>query len=121
MADGGQALRRRTGRFALDVVTLVTRLPRNIATDAVARQLVRSGTGVATNHRAAGRARSRREFAARLAVALEEADESEFWLQTLLDARLAAPELVEPCYNESKELRAILAASVRTARGGGTP
>jgi four helix bundle protein len=116
MADGGQALRHRTRRFALDVIALVTRLPRSIPTDAVARQLVKSGTGVAANHRAAGRARSRREFAARLAVALEEADESEFWLETLLDGKLAAPELVEPCYREARELRAILAASVRTAR-----
>ena len=116
MADNGNVLRERTRRFALDVITLITHLPRGIAVDAIARQLVRSGTGVASNHRAAGRARSRREFAARLAVALEEADESEFWLSTLLECHLAPAALVTPCFQEACALRAILAASVRTAR-----
>jgi four helix bundle protein len=112
----GQELRDRTRRFALDIVRLVGRLPRGMAADAVARQLVRAGTGIAANHRAAGRARSRREFTARLAVALEEADEAEYWLSVLRDGQLAPLALVDPCYREAQELRAILMASVRTAR-----
>jgi four helix bundle protein len=67
-------LRSRAKAFALDVINLVKALPRNIATDAIARQLIRAGTGVCANHRAAGRARSRREFIARLAIVVEEAD-----------------------------------------------
>ena len=112
-ADG---LRDRTKRFAFGVVRLVKALPRTPATDAVARQLGRAGTSVAANHRAAGRARSRKEFAARLALVLEEADESEFWLETLRDCDLANPDVVTPLLNEASELRAIFAASLVTVR-----
>jgi four helix bundle protein len=68
------------------------------------------------NHRSAGRARSLREFVARLAVALEEADETEFWLETLIACSLAPRHLVEPSLQEARALRAILYASIRTAR-----
>jgi four helix bundle protein len=112
-ADG---LRNRTKQFAFDVIELVKDLPHNIATDAVARQLVRSGPGICANHRAARRARSSREFIARLAVALEEADETEFWLEALLACTLAPDALVEPRLREARELRATLYASIRTAR-----
>jgi 23S rRNA-intervening sequence protein len=60
-------LRSRAKAFALDIINLVKGLPRHIATDAIARQLIRAGTGVCANRRAAGRARSRREFIAKLA------------------------------------------------------
>jgi four helix bundle protein len=82
-------LRARTKQFGFDVVDLVKQLPRNIAGECVARQLIRAGTGVASNHRAACRGRSRREFIARLGVVLEEADESELWLEVLIACELA--------------------------------
>jgi four helix bundle protein len=112
-ADG---LRNRLKRFAFDVIDLVKELPRGVATDAIARQLVRSGPGICANHRAAGRARSSREFIARLAVALEEADETEPWLEALLACTLAPKALVEARLREAQELRAILYASIQTAR-----
>jgi four helix bundle protein len=104
------------GETAVDIISLVRTLPREIATDAIARQLARSGPGICANHRAAGRARSPREFVARLAVALEEADETEFWLDTLMACSLVPRQLVEPRLQEAKALRAILYASIRTAR-----
>lgn len=84
-------LRGRAKCFALEIINLVKGLPRNIATDAIARQLIRAGTGVSANFRAAGRVRSRREFVARLAVVVEEADEAELWLEALLKCALARP------------------------------
>jgi four helix bundle protein len=109
-------LRQRTKRFAFDVINLVKELPHNIATDAIARQLIRAGTAVCANHRAAGRARSRREFIARLGVVVEEADETELWLEALVRCHLAPATIVEPLYEESRELRAIFVQSLQTAR-----
>jgi four helix bundle protein len=64
MPSQSDELRARTKRFAFDVINLIKRLPHNIATNAIARQLIRSGTGGASNHRSSCRARSRREFMA---------------------------------------------------------
>lgn len=119
MSTNANELRARTKRFAFDIISLVKRLPRNIATEAVARQLIRAGTGVASNHRAAGRSRSKREFVARLGVVLEEADESEFWLEALVVCESALGGSVAPLRKEAGELRAIFWQSLQTARGGG--
>jgi four helix bundle protein len=94
----------------------VKQLPRNIAGECVARQLIRAGTGVASNHRAACRGRSRREFIARLGVVLEEADESELWLEVLIACELAPGLPVERLLHEAAELRAIFSQSPKTAR-----
>jgi four helix bundle protein len=111
-----QPLRDRTKRFAFDIIELVKSLPRNIATDAIARQLIKSGTSVSANHRAAGRARSHREFVARIGVVVEEVDETELWLEALLECRLAPATLIEPRYREACELRAIFVQSLETAK-----
>src|SRR3989442_1888549 len=82
-------LRERTKAFALDIVRLVQGLPRDRAADVIGRQLLRAGTSVAaTNYRSARRARSRREFLAKLGIVEEEADESAFWLDLLTEAGL---------------------------------
>jgi four helix bundle protein len=73
--------------FGLNVIKFVRSLRRDPACDGLARQLARSGPGVASNYRSARRARSRREFVSRLAVALDEADESELWL-SLISAKI---------------------------------
>jgi four helix bundle protein len=116
VATTADNLRARTKRFGFDVIRLVKVLPRNTATDAVARQLIRAGGGVAANHRSACRARSRREFIAKLGVVLEEADESEFWLEALIVCELAPGLDVLALLGEAGELRAIFSQSVRTAR-----
>src|SRR3981081_984804 len=81
-------LRARTKRFALAVVRLVSMPPKTEAGRIIGRQLLRSATSVAANYRSAGRARSRKEFGARIGVALEEADESLFWLELLTESHL---------------------------------
>ncbi|HXT70541.1 MAG TPA: four helix bundle protein [Vicinamibacterales bacterium] len=78
-----EELRIRTRQFAVDVVKLSLRLPKDDLLWIVRRQLIRSATGTASNYRAACRARSDKEFASRLGVVIEEADESELWLDIL--------------------------------------
>jgi four helix bundle protein len=78
MATKQQELRERTKQFALRVVKLFHALPARTAAGVLGKQLLRSGTSVAANYRAAARSRSRAEFAARIGIVVEEADESLF-------------------------------------------
>jgi four helix bundle protein len=110
------ALRTRTGNFAFAVVRLVNRLSRKPAVDAIGRQLVRCGTSVAANYRTAGHARSRRESVARLAMVLEEAEETQFWLDVLCRRDVLPAGQIEPLRREAAELRAIFAAALATAK-----
>jgi len=110
-------LRHRTKAFAVDVVRFVQSLPRRQPTDVLGRQLLRSGTSVAANYRAARRARSRKEFLAKMGIVEEEADESSFWLELLADAGLTASDDVRRLRDEANQLVAITVASIRTARG----
>src|SRR2546426_12062344 len=114
-------LRERTKAFALDIVRLVQGLPRDRAADVIGRQLLRAGTSVAANYRSARRARSRREFLAKLGIVEEEADESAFWLELLLEGGLVNSARVAELRDEAKQLVAITIASIRTAREGGRP
>ena len=107
-------LRERSRRFALEVVRLCLKLGHDDLGQLIRPQLLRAGTGVATNHRAAGRARSDKEFAARLGVVVEEADESEFWLDALRELNYGPAADVGRLHQESVELRAIFSASRTT-------
>ena len=80
------------------------------------RQMLRSGTAVAANYRAVCRARSRAEFVARMGVVVEEADETVFWLEMLIDAGIVPKPRLSGLLAEANELLAIFAASQRTAR-----
>ncbi|HEY6061376.1 MAG TPA: four helix bundle protein [Gemmatimonadales bacterium] len=110
-------LKVRTKAFALDALRIAESLPRTRAGDVIGRQLLRAGTSVAANYRSACRARSRREFIAKMGVVLEEADESEFWLEMIGDSGLLGAERVRPLRSEAGELVAIAVASIKTARG----
>lgn len=83
----------------------------------IARQLIRSGTSVGANYRAACRARSRVDFVAKLGIVEEEADESAYWIELIIEEKLLAPERVQELYEEALELVRIISASRRTARG----
>jgi four helix bundle protein len=110
----GEELRQRSHQFALAVVQLCLDLDPGALARLVQPQLLRSGTGVATNYRAACRARSSKEFASRLAIVVEEADESEFWLSVLLHQKFGPPQRTSTLRTEAAELRAIFSASRRT-------
>jgi four helix bundle protein len=109
-------LKARTKEFALRVMKLVDALPRTIQGRAIANQIIRSATSVAANYRAACRARSRAEFIAKIGV-VEEADETSFWLELIIDSGLLTEERIRPLLGEAGELVAIMAASRKSAIG----
>jgi four helix bundle protein len=104
-----------TKQFALRIFKLVDALPQTIQARAVAVQLIRSGTSVGANYRAACRARSKPEFIAKLGVVEEEADESAFWLELIMETNLLSATKVEPLLSEASEIVAIMASSKKTA------
>ena len=109
-------LKDRTKAFALAVVGLVEDLPRGRGADAIGNQLLRSGTSVGANYRAACRSRSRREFLAKLGIVEEEADETQFWLDLVIARGLADTDRAMKLREEAQQLVAIVVASIRTAR-----
>jgi four helix bundle protein len=111
-----EQVKARTKRFALDVLHAVELLPRNRAGDVLGRQLLRSATSVGANYRAACRARSSSEFIAKLGVVEEEADESLYWMELIVDAGLLPEERVRCLSTECDELLRIVVASIKTAR-----
>ena len=108
-------LKKRTKNFALRILKLIDALPSTVAGRTVANQLTRSGTSVAANYRAACRGRSRADFIANLGIVEEEADESEFWLEIIIDSELIKSSLVEPLRKEAGEIVAIMVASRKSA------
>ena len=109
-------LKRRTKAFALRILKLVDALPKTTAGRALASQIVRSGTSVAANYRAACRARSTADFIAKMGIVEEEADESLFWLELLEESELVSATKLAAIKQEANELIAITIASIKTAR-----
>jgi four helix bundle protein len=116
MNEQAEALKRRTKRFALDVITLVRRLPSGEPAWTVGGQLIRAGTSVGANYRSACRARSYPDFVAKIALVEEEADESGYWLEIVKEAGMGPAATVDPLLKEADELTAIFARSTMTAR-----
>ena len=110
-------LKARTKQFALRMMKMVDALPRTIQGRAIAKQIIRSATSVAANYRAACRARSRAEFIAKIGIVEEEADESCFWLELIIDSGLLTEDRIRPLLSEAGELVAIMAASRKSAIG----
>lgn len=111
-----EELKRRTKQYALRVMKLIDALPNTIAGKNIGNQLIRSGTSVGANYRAACRARSRSEFIAKLGIVVEEADECAFWLELIVEGKLIEKERIEPLLGETNELVAIMTASRKTAQ-----
>jgi four helix bundle protein len=112
-------LLQRTKEFGLRVLKLVRALPKDVAGGALANQLVRSGTAVGANYRAACRARSKAEFRAKLGIVLEEADESAFWLELIMEDGMLTESRIEPLRAEADELCAIFYRSIDSSRVSG--
>ena len=108
-------LQDRTKQFALRVLKLIDVLPRAAAGRAISKKLVRAATSVGANYRSACRARSRAEFAAKLGVALEEADESLYWLELVRDSKPLPGNKLSLLLKEADELTAILASGRKSA------
>ncbi len=110
-------LKKRSRNFALRIVRLVESLPRSLTAQTIGRQLMRSGTSVAANYRAACRSRSTADFIAKMGIVEEETDESVFWIEMLVDTGTVKEELVANLLDEGDQLIAIWVSSINTARG----
>lgn len=115
------ALRGRTKIFAVRVIQLVRRLPKGVAETVLGKQLIRSATSIGANYRAACRARSRAEFAAKMQIVQEEADETQYWLELLTGIVGNQSEELSHLRIESTELSAIFTASIATIRKNKKP
>jgi len=109
-------MKRRTKEFALRVIRLVQALPRGQMADILGKQLLRSGTSVGANHRAACRAKSRADFISKMGIVEEEADESMYWMELLIESGLVQHDRVADLLNEADQLVAMTVSSIQTAR-----
>ncbi|MDQ3745092.1 MAG: four helix bundle protein [Acidobacteriota bacterium] len=109
-------LKNRAKEFAIRIVNLFRALPRTDEARVISRQVLRSGTSVAANYRAACRARSKAEFIAKTGVVVEEADETVFWLELLIETGIVSPARMSNLLEEANQLLAIFAASQQTAK-----
>jgi four helix bundle protein len=111
-----EALKQRTKKFGIRTVKVVEKLPNRKAPQAIGLQLLRSGTSVGANYRAACRARSDAEFRAKLGICEEEADEAIYWLEMIGELGYLRAALLDQLIAEANELLAIIVASIRTSR-----
>lgn len=107
----------RSKNFALRILKLVDTLPNTLAARTIGKQLIRSGTSVAANYRAACRAKSKADFIAKMGIVEEETDESAFWIEFLVDAEILTMTRVADLLDEANQLTAIWVTSINTARG----
>ena len=121
MASQQEQLRDRTKAFAVRVVRLYKKLPFTADAQVLGKQLLRCGTAVAANYRAACRARSKAEWVAKIGIVVEEADETVFWLEMLSDCEIVSSERLKELLTEAHELSALFTASQRTARANRWP
>ena len=111
-----EQLRNRTKQLALRIIRLFRNLPKSPEGQILGKQVLRSGTSIGANYRAAGRARSKAEFVSKIGIVVEEVDETVFWLECLIESGIVKEAMLKDLLAEAKELVAIFAASQRTAR-----
>jgi len=111
----GENLKNRTKQFSLRVINLVDALPKNTKAFVIGKQLIRSATSVGAKYRAVCRSRSNAEFVSKLNIVIEEADESSFWLELIVESGLLREELVRDLLQEVNEIIAIMVSSRKTA------
>ena len=114
-SDGG-ALRGRTKAFAVRIIRLYGALPKSSAAQVIGKQVLRSGTSVGAHYREAQRSRSRAEFISKVEVAIQELEESDYWLDLLIKCEIVAIRRLQDLKQEVCELLAMLTASVRTVK-----
>jgi len=115
-ATNKEAIKLRTKQFALRIIQLVQSLPKNPTAAVIGRQLLRSGTSVGANYRSACRARSTADFISKMGIVEEEADESLFWMELLVENNLMSKEKLELLMQEADEILAITVSSIKTAK-----
>ena len=115
--------KRRTKQLALRVIKAVEGLPKNRTADVIGRQWIRSGTSIGANYRAACRGKSTADVIAKLRIVEEEADESAYWMELLIESGLVSEARLSELLQETNEIIAMTVASIRTLqkRNGNRP
>ena len=109
-----EAFKKRTKKFVVDNIKFFRTLPKTEESKIIGRQLLRSSSSVGANYRAACRARSKAEFHSKLSTVVEEADESVFWMEILVEAEIVDAKQIDPLFREGNEILKIVAASRKT-------
>jgi four helix bundle protein len=109
-------LKERTKRFALEIIKLVEKLPKGKTSDILGRQLLAAGTSAGANYRAACRARSSPDFISKMGIVEEEADESIYWMELLIDCGLIRKDEMSDLLNDANQILAMTVSSIKTAR-----
>jgi len=110
-------LKLRTQKFAIRIIKLVESLPKeDMVANVLGKQVLRSGTSVGANYRSALRGRSSKDFLSRISIAEEEADETIYWLELIVEAGLVSERKMSALLQEAKEITAILTASSKTKK-----
>lgn len=112
-----QAFKQRTKKLALRVIELTESLPKSRVADVIGRQLLRSATSVGANYRAACRGKSKAGVLSKLAIVEEEADETTYWLELLVESAMVEEERITELLKETDEITAMIVASIKTPRG----
>ncbi len=111
-----EEMKARTKQFALRVLKVVQSLPPNLVTDVIGKQLLRSGTSVGANYRASCRAKSIPDFINKLTIVEEEADESIYWMELLVEAQIVKENLLKNLMDEGNQILSIVISSIRTSK-----
>ena len=109
-------LKKRTKEFALRIIKLFRNLPKGKDAEVIGYQLLRAGTSVGANYRAACRARSQADFISKMGIVEEECDESLYWMEMLIESALLRPKLASALMVEGEEILSVTVASIKTAR-----
>jgi len=115
-SDAVENLRDRTTRFALRIVRMYSALPSTVPAQVMGKQILRSGTSIGAQYREADRARSTPEFISKMESALQEIDETQYWLELLIGAGIVPAGKLAELTKETDELAAIFVASINTAK-----
>ena len=109
-------LKDRTKQFSIDIVNVVSGLPLNQTAQVLGKQILRSGTSVGANYRVVCRAKSKKDFINKLAIVIEEADETQFWIELLVSSDLIERDLASKLWKEADELIRIMTAATKTLK-----
>lgn len=113
-SEFAEQFRNRTKRFVIDVINLYRLLPRSVEAQVIGKQLLRSASSVGANYRAACRGRSQAEFYSKICIVVEEADESLFWLEILVESQVIEQNKVSDLMVEAKEILKVVSSARKT-------
>ena len=108
--------KKRTKRFALQIIRVVESLPKTATGYTIGGQLLKCGTSVGSNYRSSCRARSRRDFISKMSIVEEESDECLYWMELLIESGLVKAEILAEVMTEAEEILSMVVSSIRTAR-----